>query len=94
MNKEKMKWILIKDELPKKNGWFFCTVSEDIGGYARELYFKNGCFLDNIRIEMFELYNISSKLTGEQIIDDGSSTDWTDMVVAWMALPEPYKEEK
>ena len=38
---------------------------------------------------MFELYDIFGKVTGEKIFED--DFDWTDEVVAWMPLPEPYK---
>ena len=84
-------WIPVSVRLPKKEGWYYCTVSADIGGYARELYFEKGRFLDKIRINMFELYNITSKVTGEKILED--SFDWTDVVTAWMPLPEPMKGE-
>ena len=87
----KSKWTLVKDNLPEEDGWYYCTVTKDIGGYARELFYKNGRFLDNIRIHMFELYDIFGKTTGEKIFED--SFDWTNEVVAWMPLPEPYRGE-
>ena len=88
--RNRMKWTLFKENPPKENGWYYCTVSKDIGGYARELFYKNGRFIDNIRLNMFDLYDVYGKLTGKKIEED---CDWTDLVVAWMPLPDPYTGE-
>ena len=85
------KWIPCNKKLPEKYGWYLCTYKD---GRVNTKYWNNGKWIDNIRKNMFELYDIRSKITGEQIHSEQESVDWSDWIIAWMPLPEPYEEEK
>lgn len=92
------RWIHVSDELPKDNGWYQCTVILDDLLLTMDLFYKNGKWLDNRRISMFNTYDIygygnsteKHKLSYQELI---SEFDWTADVVAWMPLPKPYKME-
>lgn len=85
------KWIPCSERLPEKYGWYMCTLKD----YRVNTYYWNnkGEWIDNGKKHFFELYNISSRYTGEDITaEQEGSVYWTDWVIAWMPLPEPWKE--
>lgn len=92
------KWIPVSERLPKENGWYQCTLMLDDLPLTMELFYKNGKWLDNRRINMFNTYDIygygntkeKHKLSYQELI---SEFNWTENVIAWMPLPEPYKAE-
>ena len=95
----KTEWIPCSEDLPTDNGWYQCTVALDGGlSLTMDLYYKNGKWLDNRRINMFDTYDIygygnttkNHKLSYQELI---SEFDWTANVTAWMPLPIPYKSE-
>ena len=94
----KQRWIPVSERLPKDNGWYRCTVIINDLPRTIELFYKNGKWLDNRRIDMFNTYDIygygntteKHKLSYQELI---SEFDWTKNVIAWMPLPEPYKAE-
>lgn len=86
------KWVPCSEKPPAKPGWYLCTVAMEIGGWANTFYFSNGKWWDNVRRHMFELYEVRSRLTGELITPEQEQFDWTDYIVAWQPIPEPYKE--
>ena len=81
-------WIPISEGTPKKQGWYICSIKD---GRVNSLYWKNGHWIDNVRVNMFDLYNIYSKITGEKV-EKKNCTEvfWDDWVFAWMPLPKPY----
>ena len=91
-------WIPVSEKLPEKNGWYQCTVIVNARPKTMELFYKNGRWLDNRRIDMFNAYDIygygctkeKHKLSYQELI---SEFDWTENVIACMPLPEPYKAE-
>ena len=95
---EQTTWIPCSEDLPKNNGWYHCTVALNNLSLVMDLYYKNGKWLDNRRIDMFNIYEIygygntaeKHKLSYQELI---SEFDWTKNVVAWMPLPESYKIE-
>lgn len=84
-------WILCSEKLPKKNGWYICSIK---GGNVNALYYTGKTWIDNVRKHMFELYDITSKLTGMKISPEKESVYWDGWVIAWMPLPEAYKGDK
>lgn len=85
------KWIPCSERLPEKYGWYMCTLKD----YRVNTYYWNnkGEWIDNGKKHFFELYNISSRYTGEDITaEQEGPVYWTDWVIAWMPLPEPWKE--
>lgn len=86
-------WISVNERKPFVNGWYQCTVKD----YHKviDLYFKDGKWLDNRRISMFEMYKIygygHSNEEHRMNYDEFDDFNWTDYVVAWMPLPLPYK---
>ena len=92
------KWIPVSERLPEYNGWYHCTADLDGQLLTLDLFYKNGKWLDNRRLNMFNCYDIygygntteKHKLSYEELI---SEFDWTENVIAWMPLPEPYKGE-
>lgn len=85
------KWIPCSERLPKKCGWYMCTLKD----YRVNAYYWNnkGEWVDNGKKHFFELYNISGRYTGKEITaEQEGSVYWTDWVIAWMPLPEPYTE--
>lgn len=96
--RERTRWIPISEELPTDNGWYQCTVALDDLSITMDLYYKNGKWLDNRRINMFDTYDIygyghtteKHKLSYQELI---SEFDWTVNVTAWKPLSQPYKEE-
>ena len=85
------KWIPVTERLPEKYGWYLCTLKDT---RVNSYYWNNkGEWVDNGKKHFFELYNISSRYTGENITaEQEGSVYWTDWVIAWMPLPEPWKE--
>lgn len=85
------RWIPISERLSEKCGWYMCTLKD----YRVNTYYWNnkGEWIDNGKKHFFELYNISSRYTGEDITaEQEGSVYWTDWVIAWMPLPDPYKK--
>lgn len=95
----KQQWIPVSKRLPKGNGWYQCTVIVNNLPRTTELFYKNDKWLNNRSISMFNTYDIygygytteKHKLSYQELI---SEFDWTENVVAWMPLPEPYKGGK
>ena len=85
------KWIPCSERLPEKYGWYLCTLKDT---RVNSYYWNNkGEWVDNGKKHFFELYNISSRYTGENITaEQEGSVYWTDWVIAWVPLPEPWKE--
>lgn len=94
------RWVPISKRLPEKNGWYQCTVILDNLSLTMDLYYRNGKWLDNRRIDMFNLYDIYGYGNGygntnerhKLSYQEFSEFDWTENVIAWMPLPQPYKE--
>lgn len=84
-------WIPCSERLPDKAGWYLCTYKD--GRVNTKYWSKDKGWIDNIRLHMFELYDIRSKLTKEEVKLAEESIYWDDLIKAWMPLPEPYKEE-
>ena len=93
-------WIPVNDELPEKNGWYSCTVDLSDSHYATmDLYFKDGKWLDNRRIDMFHCYEVygfgksteKHKLDYSELLKD---FDWTERVISWMPLMKPYERKE
>lgn len=92
-------WTPVSEGLPRENGWYQCTVIVNDLPRTTELFYKNDKWLNNQRIDMFNTYDIygygytkeKHKLSYQELI---SEFDWTENVVAWMPLPEPYKGEE
>lgn len=84
-------WIPCSERLPERYGWYLCTLKD---GRVNCYYWNNkGEWVDNGKKHFFDLYNIRSRYTGEEINpEQEGSVYWTDWVIAWMPLPEPYKE--
>lgn len=95
---EQTEWIPVSENPPEENGWYQCTVIINALPCIMELFYKNGKWLDNRRIDMFNVYDIygygctkeKHKLSYQELI---SEFDWTENVTAWMPLPEPYNVE-
>ena len=85
-------WTLVSKGLPKEAGWYLCTYKD--GRVNTKYWSKGKGWVDNVRLHMFELYDIRSKLTGEELkLAEIEDIYWDDWVKAWMPLPEPYKGE-
>lgn len=78
---------------PKKYGWYQVTLKD---GRVNRLYYdyKSDRWIDNVRKHMFELYDIYSKSTHKRITEEKEDVYWDDWVIAWMPLPQPYKERQ
>lgn len=92
-------WIPVNERKPIDNGWYQCTTkTPENYRMVIDLYFKNGKWLDNRRIDMFEVYRIYGYGHSDQEhllkYDEFDNFNWTDYVIAWMPLPEPYKGDK
>ena len=85
-------WISCSERLPEEAGWYLCTYKDR--RVNTKYWSKNKGWTDNIRLHMFELYDIRSRLTKEEVKLADESIYWDDWVVAWSRLPEPYKENK
>lgn len=89
------RWIPVSERLPGDNGWYQCTVILDDLSLTMDLFYKNGKWLDNRRISMYNIYDIygygntteKHKLSYQELI---SEFDWTKNVIAWMLLPKSY----
>lgn len=89
------RWIPVSERSPEDNGWYQCTVILDNLSLTMDLFYKNGKWLDNRRISMYNIYDIygygntteKHKLSYQELI---SEFDWTKNVIAWMLLPKPY----
>lgn len=96
---ERAQWIPVSEKLPKENGWYQCTVILNDLPLVMELFYKNDKWLDNRRINMFDTYDIygygntkeKHKLSYQELI---SEFEWTENVISWKTLPEPYKAER
>ncbi len=96
---EQTTWTPCSKDLPKANGWYSCTVDLDGSSMTMDLYYKNGKWLDNRRINMFDTYEIygyghtteKHRLSYQELI---SEFDWTKNVVAWMPLHAPFEPQK
>lgn len=95
---EQTKWIPVSERLPEENEWYQCTVILNDLPRTMELFYKNGKWLDNRRIDMFNTYDIFGygnteerhKLSYQELI---SEFEWSQHVIAWKPLPQPYKAE-
>lgn len=79
-------WIPCSKELPKEEGWYQCSCYSPerwSKGLVRDLYWypTSQQFVDNIR------YSTNG-------FDDIKKYYWTEWVIAWQPLPQPYKESK
>lgn len=96
-------WICVEDELPKsKNGsdWVSCIVSVMRNHYPTSTYDVCDSPYDETLV-MHADYNVSQKIwhldCDEQLnalIDVEDDPLNGDYVIAWMPLPEPYKESE
>lgn len=94
---EQNTWIPCSKKTPEYNGWYECTVISDNLLRTIDLFYKDGKWLDNRKINMFDVYDIygygnsteKHKLSYEELI----SVDWTEDVIAWMPRPEAYDPE-
>lgn len=92
---EQTEWIPVSERLPKENGWYQCTVTENDVSWTMDLFYKNGKWLDNRRIDMFNTYDMygygntieKHKLSYQELI---SEFEWNQVVIAWMPLSKPY----
>ena len=85
------RWIPCSERLPHMYGWYLCTL---IDGRVNAYYWNNnGVWLDNAKKHLFDLYEIRSRYTGMEIKPEDEAVYWTEWVVAWMPMPEPYREE-
>ena len=83
------RWILVSEKLPKKHDWYQCTLKD---GRVNDYYWNGKDWLDNGKKHLFDIYEIYSPLTKEKIKAKDESVYWTDWVVAWMPMPEPWRE--
>ena len=91
-------WIPVSVRLPKENGWYQCTIQVLDVVRTMELYYKYGKWIDNRRVNMFDTYDIygygmtteKHKLSYEEL---KPQFDWTNNVIAWKPLSEPYRAE-
>jgi hypothetical protein len=91
-------WISVNEQLPKENRWYQCTVILNDLPQTIELFYKNGKWLDNRRIDMFNTYDIygygntkeKHKLSYQELI---SEFEWDQVVIAWKPLSQPYEAE-
>ena len=83
-------WTPVSERFPDKDGWYICSIKDE---RVNSLYWDNrrARWVDNVRIHMFDLYTIRSKLTNEEIRMEQEAVYWDGWVTAWMPLPEPYK---
>lgn len=92
------RWFPISEKLPKENGWYQCTVVSNDLPRTMELFYKNGKWVDNRRIDMFNLYDIYGYgNTGEKhnlSYQEIQGLEWTENVIAWKLLSEPYRESE
>ena len=84
-------WIPCSERLPEEAGWYLCTYKD--GRVNTKYWSKDKGWVDNIRLHMFELYDIRSRLTKEEVKLSEESIYWDDWVKAWMPLPEPWGRE-
>lgn len=86
-------WIPCSERLPEKYGWYQVTLKD---GRVSRLYYdyKGDRWIDNVRKHMFELYDIYSKITHKRITEEKEDVYWDGWVVAWMPMPEPWKEDE
>lgn len=88
---KRREWIPCIERLPERYGWYLCTLKDNrVNCY----YWRKNEWVDNRKKHFFDLYNIRSRCTGEEInAEQEGSVYWTDWVIAWMPLPEPYRED-
>lgn len=91
---EQITWIPVSERLPEENGWYQCTVISDNLSMTMDLYYKSGKWLDNRRIDMYNVYDVYGygKTTEKHKLSyqEFPEFDWTKNVVAWKLLSEPY----
>lgn len=88
---EAQRWIPVKERLPEKADWYLCTYKD--GRVNTKYWSKDKGWVDNIRLHMFELYDIRSRFTKQKVKLAEESIYWDDWVKAWMPLPEAFKED-
>ena len=84
-------WRKFSKVKPKEKGWYQCTVEvKDQQRYVMNLYWfpDRDKFIDNIRQNVCETYEVMSGVSGERLTDIGQ--DRTDSVVAWKKMCKPY----
>ena len=89
------KWLSVSIKTPIYDGWYQTTVIiNETQKLVMDLYYKNGKWLDNRRINMYDTYEIhgygKTGIFHEMNRDEFDEFDWTNAVIAWMPLPEPY----
>ncbi len=95
---EHTEWVP-SDNPPEKNGWYQCTVLVNDSPLTMELFYQTNKWVDKRRIDMFNVYDIygygcakeKHKLSYQELI---SEFDWTERVIAWKSLPEPYRKSR
>ena len=92
-----MFWHKVSKKKPKEDDWYLCTI--DIPGYGRriiELYYyaESGRFIDRIRQDVFNMYEVFAIDIFTKQYDKHITTDLlcdrTDCVVAWRKMPKAY----
>ena len=97
--REQTRWVPVSERLPKENGWYQCTIIANDLPRTMELFYKNGKWLDNRRVDMFNTYDIygygntkeKHKLSFQELI---SEFKWSQAVIAWKPLSQPYKADE
>lgn len=79
---QRLRWITVENRLPDKQGWYDVTYKPGKMSnerYVRQLYWdeKHKEFIDNIRYE-------------ENGLKDIEKYFWTDCVIAWKPVANPY----
>lgn len=91
-------WIKFSDAIPKKPGWYQCTIcfpflDDEYTTYVMDLFWNNISqrFVDNRVQHVFDTYDVYgySKNNGTDKMYTCSLCDRTDEVVAWRKLPDP-----
>lgn len=82
---EQTRWVPVSEGLPKKDGEYLVTVSSFCG----EIVFKCSFAMDLHKVDK---YNFAEHKYGFYGIDSEWGSYGINDVIAWMPLPEPYKE--
>lgn len=97
-------WRNFDKHIPKENGWYQCTIRFETGlcdergnkkyqTYVMNLYWygDSGRFIDNIRQNVFDVYQVFSVANMNKRLTTIPLCDRTNDVIAWKKLPRPYK---
>ena len=80
-------WIPCNERLPDEHAWYLCSIKDN---RVNAFYWNGTSWVDNVRKNMFDLYDIRSKLTGNEITPGQEAVFWDGWVIAWQPLPKPY----